>query len=236
MSKVILDLNKLGNRGCEVSFSSLYVGLSRVRHGSDIRVFPAIAQQLTGLNSLRNGTTSTTVNINRLGYLLNLKPESSYVTWMSGFDLATGQWSADRVVWSAKQTAARQRKRKKVEKTAKASVGLTQPNAQTLNLRTLTRLNRSREEPGQSHVPMSDMEVQAAQANYDTFRRLASTSSTPQSVVRVPETQSRQPERSMAQHSHNTRLRTSQHSRNEPPTSESAHADVDGPQAMDTSE
>jgi hypothetical protein len=69
-----------------VQYSSLYVGLSRVRSGSDIRLFPALDQHAAGI---------VNQHPDPLHHLTSLKPSADLATWWSGFDEG-GAWSRER--------------------------------------------------------------------------------------------------------------------------------------------
>jgi hypothetical protein len=85
ISKVILDLNRQPGQG-NVQYSSLYVGLSRVRSGSDIRLFPPLDQHAAGV---------MTQHHDPLHHLTHLRPNADLATWWSGFD-DLGSWSRER--------------------------------------------------------------------------------------------------------------------------------------------
>jgi hypothetical protein len=118
MSKVILDLNWQPSVGApgNVTYSSLYVGLSRVRRGADVAVFPVVSMNRAPLSLDVGGNTTTSsaaaastrdtgrveLGIQSLEYLLHLRPNADFLCWWSGFD-AAGTWRADRM----KDTTAR---------------------------------------------------------------------------------------------------------------------------------
>jgi hypothetical protein len=83
--KVILDLNKQPNR-MNVCYASLYVGMSRVRSGEDIRLFPHL--------DLPDSSPT-------LFHLKRLKANDNLIVWYSGF---TGnregirKWSIEKVI------------------------------------------------------------------------------------------------------------------------------------------
>jgi hypothetical protein len=85
ISKVILDLNRQPGQG-NVQYSSLYVGLSRVRSGSDIRLFPALDQRAAGVMNQHPDA---------LHHLTHLRPNADLGIWWSGFD-ELGHWSRER--------------------------------------------------------------------------------------------------------------------------------------------
>ena len=78
MSKVILDLNKQEHRRSGITYSSLYVGLSRVRKGADVKLFPSLSKQRHHLGGLE--------------HLQSLKPNGDLKVWLQGHNRA-GEWS-----------------------------------------------------------------------------------------------------------------------------------------------
>lgn len=81
MSKIILDLNKPKKGRSGLTYSSLYVGLSRVRSGDDVKLFPLIGHQGHHLGALE--------------HLLRLQPNGDLKVWPAGHD-SEGRWSLQR--------------------------------------------------------------------------------------------------------------------------------------------
>lgn len=107
MNKVILDLNRQPEARANVSYSSLYVGLSRVRRGADVSLFPILPHP-----------TDATADLSPRAYLQRLMPHQDLITWLQGYN-QQGVWDIARVRLamrgygvSAVQTVV-QRKRKK---------------------------------------------------------------------------------------------------------------------------
>lgn len=75
-SKLILDLNKRSFPPA-LTLNSLYVGLSRVRSSTCLRLLP-----------LQFGQKD-------FGHLLSLQLPKSLLTWKKGFDPKTGYWSRE---------------------------------------------------------------------------------------------------------------------------------------------
>lgn len=88
MGKVVLDLNRLPGRGFNLTYSSLYVGLSRVRRGADVRLFPALTE-------------------GALNYLTRLRVKPELSTWLLRFD--------SQGVWQVSNQEARLRKLRNAE-------------------------------------------------------------------------------------------------------------------------
>ena len=85
--KIILDLNKRPSQP-HMNFSGLYVGLSRIRKSSDLRLMPLQAQS-TGLQHLKT-----------------LAPNNDLLEWHTGFSVDTGHgkfWQAERVQANKKE-------------------------------------------------------------------------------------------------------------------------------------
>lgn len=189
MNKIVLDLNQQHGSGrhASVTYSSLYVGLSRVRKGSDIRLFPVVAAlpQLTGnarllqtrASSSRNASSSTP-----LDYLLGLHPSAEFLTWLSGFN-AEGEWAESRVMVSDKERRAKASATARVQRQALLSVGREAPptssgsgpsnlNARLLGLEGNHR--RGRNDWSQSHdlEHMSEEDAERLQSGFANARLL----------------------------------------------------------------
>ena len=76
MSKIILDLNKRPFRP-QITFTSFYVGVSRVRRGIDMRILP----KQFGMN---------------FKHLIKLQPDPNLSIWLAGFEDHTGLWNAQK--------------------------------------------------------------------------------------------------------------------------------------------
>ena len=77
--RVILDLNPHSFLP-QIDFHSLYVGLSRVKNGKNLRLMPLYPQT------------------KNLDYLIHLQPQPIITAWLSGFD-SKGYWNTKNVTW-----------------------------------------------------------------------------------------------------------------------------------------
>jgi hypothetical protein len=91
LQKVILDLNKQTGQG-NVNYSSLYVGLSRVRKGDDIRILPFIEPHNHSLFNKDTEKQFRDAADRPLEHLKQLKPPDYMARWYRGFD-PLGIWS-----------------------------------------------------------------------------------------------------------------------------------------------
>lgn len=73
LDKVILDINQPPSGLFALSFNSAYVGFTRVRKASDMRIMP--------------------VNSKGLQHMSNLRPDAQLRLWRSGFDDNNGEWT-----------------------------------------------------------------------------------------------------------------------------------------------
>lgn len=113
MSKVVLDLNKQLGRGTNVTFSSLYVGLSRVRTSADLRLFPGLnLDRSLFFGPASNNHSAFSQSDHPLNYLMQLKPNADLKSWWRGYNLQ-GMWSMAQVKaqWAADTTANERNKR-----------------------------------------------------------------------------------------------------------------------------
>jgi hypothetical protein len=117
MPKVILDLNKQPLAGTvgNVSYSGLYVGLSRVRKGVDVAIFPPVSYP--GVGDRHAGAAGS------LDHLLDLLPNHEFLSWWSGFDFETGQWSNERVKQATAHAIAAEKRRRKISRKARITTG-----------------------------------------------------------------------------------------------------------------
>jgi hypothetical protein len=74
---IIMDVNKRPMQGAPLTFSHLYMGLSRVHNGDHFRILP-----------LKPGTS--------FAHLTELAPKPTLVIWLRGYDAETGMFSVNK--------------------------------------------------------------------------------------------------------------------------------------------
>ena len=130
MGKIVLDLNKQVGRSANITYSGLYVGMSRVRSSRDIRLFPVIDLSVVGMRFRASGGP--------MDHLKQLKPNADLSVWFAGFS-TSGVWSMARVKASVAAAAPSARKRKAYQatKNAREAGGLPDDSAAAINAREL---------------------------------------------------------------------------------------------------
>lgn len=81
VGQIILDLNFHEGKGGITTYSGLYVGLSRVRRGADVKLFPMLPNPHN-------------INATSLHYLRTLSPSANLAKWLAGFD-ENGRWDVN---------------------------------------------------------------------------------------------------------------------------------------------
>jgi hypothetical protein len=125
INKVILDLSKQPGNG-NVTYSSLYVGLSRVRKGADIRLLPLIQSHAYDL--LTPHRTRVAHGASPLAHLLTLRQPAELGKWFGGFD-EFGEWSAVRAMTNASYSSIADRRGRKRRRVAQAVTNTIDPNS-----------------------------------------------------------------------------------------------------------